>query len=620
MRDLLFTRSETGALLDKAGVTLSGDAHAHLEGQVEGWPVGLRLLMLALRDTADPEAFVMELHGGHQHVQEYLFEEVVARHSPEMQEWLLNTSILDRFCPALCEAVCTEWSSPGSADFEGRRFVDRLHEGDLFVIPLDSRGDWVRCHHLFQGLLQGLLEQRHPERVAPLHARASAWFEGAGLLDEAIGHALEAGDTARAATLVAQAGPELLAREQCTGMERLLDRLPREAVGADPMLLILEAWTHHFRLRMPEWAASLQQIEQSLSGSAPPPPGAESLRACLDALRSSYFYWTSDLEQALACSARALEGIPPELHRLRVHATLVRACALQATGAHDDALSLLTSALAEDRVRAAGGQAPLLGGVCTVHWQSARLAEMLQAARRLARASGGSGVGTHQRWARIYQAMPLYQLNELARVEDLLRATAESPSESARGVVRRRGDGLRPHLPGPGPAGGGWPARRRPGGPRRGDRSRPPSPGRGRAASGAGRPSGPAGPCRALGQRVRGRAPRGAVWLLHPGADPGAGVGRKQHRREPPGRRRAPGADRGVRAGRPTSARSSFPHWPSRASSWPAVETRPRRSTRWPNRSQRPSPGAACASSSTSGTRWPSCSAGSPGSGATPPS
>jgi LuxR family maltose regulon positive regulatory protein len=75
VRDLLFTRSETGALLDKVGVTLSGDAHAHLEGQVEGWPVGLRLLMLALRDTADPEAFVMGLHGGHQH-----FLQSIAQH------------------------------------------------------------------------------------------------------------------------------------------------------------------------------------------------------------------------------------------------------------------------------------------------------------------------------------------------------------------------------------------------------------------------------------------------------------------------------------------------------------------------------------------------------------
>jgi LuxR family maltose regulon positive regulatory protein len=206
MQDLRFSQAESRALLEKTSAFVaSDDALANLQQEIEGWVVGLRLVSLALGRIEDPEGFLKGMQGGIQQTQKYLIQEVVARQSPRMRDWLLQTALLDRFCGPLCNAVRGAEPGAGASELDGDQFIEALVAGNLFAIPLDARGEWFRYHHLFQQLLQVELNKRMaPDEIARLHLRACEWLESQGLIEEAIQHAMKAKDGVGAAEIVEQ--------------------------------------------------------------------------------------------------------------------------------------------------------------------------------------------------------------------------------------------------------------------------------------------------------------------------------------------------------------------------------------------------------------------------------
>ncbi len=204
MRDLRFDAAEARALLEGfLGCRVSDEALTCVEQELEGWVAGLRLVTLALPKGQDPTATLQRLRPGGPYAQQYLIHEVLARQPAGMRDWLLKSAILDRFCEALCAAVCADPADPETPPFDGASFVATLCDENLFVIPLDVEGEWFRYHPLFQELLAAELRRTcDPERITALHVRASAWFESAGLFDEANRHALAAGDVERARELM----------------------------------------------------------------------------------------------------------------------------------------------------------------------------------------------------------------------------------------------------------------------------------------------------------------------------------------------------------------------------------------------------------------------------------
>ena len=124
----------------------------------------------------------------------------------------------------------------------GQEFLEWLGLSDLFVIPLDDEHRWFRYHHLFQQLLQRRLKRRFsPDDIDVLHKHASSWFAENGLIEEALYHALEGGDTAGAVQLVAQNRHDLMNKEQWARLERWLGMLPASRVETDPEMLILKS-------------------------------------------------------------------------------------------------------------------------------------------------------------------------------------------------------------------------------------------------------------------------------------------------------------------------------------------------------------------------------------------
>ncbi len=191
-RDLRFTPEETAAYLRLAHFDrLVDHALPVLESRFEGWAAGLHLATLSLHSGGSQEEILSTLSSEDPNITGYLLDEVLTHQFPAVHAFLLKTSILDRFCASLCEVVAGETSAPWNA----RARLDLIERSDLFLISLDNRQEWYRYHPLFQELLQQRLsEEMTAGQVADLHVRASRWFEGHGLLEEAIQHALAAGD------------------------------------------------------------------------------------------------------------------------------------------------------------------------------------------------------------------------------------------------------------------------------------------------------------------------------------------------------------------------------------------------------------------------------------------
>ena len=190
-RDLAFTVGETSELLLREGIALSDESVALLVERAEGWPAGLYLAALWLRDLDEPDLGVRSFLGSARPVADYLTDEVVSALAPETRDFLLRTSVLWRFTPDLCDAVLGREDSAA--------MLAELEHSNMFLVALDVRGEWYRYHHLFGELLQ--LDLDH-ELANELRRRAAAWCRTHELIEDAIEYAAAAGDAAMVADLL----------------------------------------------------------------------------------------------------------------------------------------------------------------------------------------------------------------------------------------------------------------------------------------------------------------------------------------------------------------------------------------------------------------------------------
>jgi LuxR family transcriptional regulator, maltose regulon positive regulatory protein len=258
--DLRFTPAEAGELLrSTVGPELPEAAVAALTDRTEGWAAGLQLAALSLQGRGDVAAFVEGFSGSHRYVLDYLTEEVLARQPEELVGFLLETSVLERLSGPLCDAVT------GRRD--GQALLEQVERANLFLQPLDEERRWWRFHQLFADLLRARLHQQRPERVPELHRAAAAWFEAHGLAEEAVRHALAAGEAAWVARLVEQHFPGLLWVSEDTTLRRWLADLPASVVR-EPWLCVTLASRAAMGGRLQEAERLLAAAERAPAGAA----------------------------------------------------------------------------------------------------------------------------------------------------------------------------------------------------------------------------------------------------------------------------------------------------------------------------------------------------------------
>jgi LuxR family maltose regulon positive regulatory protein len=230
--DLEFTEEETGNFLRQVmQLDLSSEDVAALRRRTEGWIAGLQLAGLSMQRSENVGRFVADFSGSHRYILDYLVEEVFRQQSPDVQDFMLKTSILDRLTAPLCDAVT------GRGD--AQKVLVGLDQANLFVTRLDESRQWYRYHRLFRDLLrtQGAAMDR-----VPLHLRAAGWYAQQGTLDEAMKHALAAEDWDEVERLVVPASGQAINQGRFATVGRWLDAMPEERLRSDSGLATLKGW------------------------------------------------------------------------------------------------------------------------------------------------------------------------------------------------------------------------------------------------------------------------------------------------------------------------------------------------------------------------------------------
>lgn len=224
-RDLAFTVEEASELLVREGIGLSAESDTLLVKRTEGWPAGLYLAALWLRDLDDPDAGAVAFAGSAREVGDYLSEEVLSALAPQVRDFLLRSSVLGRFTPELCDAVL------------GRRdsatVLAELSRSNMFLVPLDARGEWYRYHHLFGEVLQLELG---PEPAPELRRRTAVWCRAHGLVEEAIEYAAAAGDAELVAEVLVEHHLAFIWAGRLRQLLGWLGWLPAEVLAGHPLL------------------------------------------------------------------------------------------------------------------------------------------------------------------------------------------------------------------------------------------------------------------------------------------------------------------------------------------------------------------------------------------------
>ncbi|MFZ5810083.1 MAG: LuxR C-terminal-related transcriptional regulator [Chloroflexota bacterium] len=309
--DLRFTPAEAAEFLNQVmGLSLSAEDISALESRTEGWIAGLQMAAISLQGLPTATGFIQSFTGSHRFVLDYLLEEVLQRQPQEIQDFLLRTSILDRMCAPLCDAILFDSATPGQATLE------YLERANLFTMPLDSERRWYRYHHLFSDLLRKRLGQNLcAEKIAELQIHASEWYEDNGLMVEAFRHAATANDIERAIRLMDSKKMPVHLRGAATAILSWLESLPKSLLDSRPALWWKQA-SMLLLIGQPKGVEEkLQALEAALASSSP--PGAQmdatsrDLVGRIAAARANVAQVEGQTEITLFQAQRALEYLHP---------------------------------------------------------------------------------------------------------------------------------------------------------------------------------------------------------------------------------------------------------------------------------------------------------------------
>ena len=458
--DLRFSSEETRQLLQQLlGPQVTEETAALLENSTEGWAVGLHLAALSMRGQADPAAFARKLaQHGHQTITEYLLSEVLRGLPAAQRDCLLQSSLFDRFCAPLIDTLINPLTEPAQAEDDGRLrgeerfagegrlagddFIPAIRRANLFVVALDEEGIWFRYHHFFQSLLRVRLSQRYTHaEIKAMHARAWRWFAGEGLVDEAVVHALKAGDSAGAASLVEAQVHAALDGEDWRQLDRLLGLLPAEVFGR-PRLLLAQAWLHFFRWQFGAVAARVDAAEKALAEkvviyTTAAAPGAEAaIRGEISLLRAIMASAQGSSESTVQLAEAALSALPPDMGFAVGLAQFYYIWGLQASGHYDRAVDF-----AQRQLELSGWQANVLTlrlflALGNAHFEMANLPAMQSVTTIWHKLVDQTSYGLSLAWSLFGLGWLSYQRNELERANEFfLRLAAMAWAAHGRAVV-----------------------------------------------------------------------------------------------------------------------------------------------------------------------------------------
>jgi LuxR family maltose regulon positive regulatory protein len=294
--ELRFQAGEAADLLDGVlGFKLTDAQVQLLFRRTEGWAAGLYLAGLSLAGRTDAAAFIEDFAGDNRHIVDYLIAEVLDGQPPHIRSFLLRTSVLGRLSGTLCDAVL---QTTGSASV-----LEAIERDNLFLLPLDVSRRWYRYHQLFAELLRTELHCSELDLIPSLHQRASDWFAGEGLTDEAVHHLVAAGDMHGAAELIAASWTTAFNLGRLSTVSGWLDMLPSETVSSNPRLSLARAWVALDSGHLDDAACWIEAVQAARGGGT---TDVDDMGAKVVVLRAVHRFRSGDLPSALDTARRAI--------------------------------------------------------------------------------------------------------------------------------------------------------------------------------------------------------------------------------------------------------------------------------------------------------------------------
>jgi LuxR family maltose regulon positive regulatory protein len=421
--DLRFSTAEAAAFVEKCvGRPVKESALAALGNKTEGWVTALRLAALTVRNSPDLEHTVSVLPEDNKYVTDYIVHEIISKQPPKIQEFLIRTSLLERFCAPLCDALCIPGKERDVCEIGGSAFIHWLIEVNLFIIPLDAHNRWFRYHHLFQQLLRRQLRNKLTEReIGEIHQRAGDWFMEQELMDEALHHRLEQGDTTGAGRLVADSRHEMMNQERWHRLNQWMHKLPRAVVENDIDLLLTKGWLYENRLRYAELVGVVERID-SLTGAMGQESEEESQTLGeYHALKAAACYLSGDGPSTVTHARKGIDRIPDNHSSELAFALIVLAFGRQMEGDGIQGRELLTRALSQAGRHVRTYHARLLFGLCFLDWLEADMHGIRQTAEQVILFGRDHDLLESLSFGHYFMGLALYHLDELPAAEPHLQ-------------------------------------------------------------------------------------------------------------------------------------------------------------------------------------------------------
>ncbi len=299
-KDLKLTREETKRYINKIkGFSLDDHQIDKLYAKTEGWITGLQLTSLSLSSAGNIDSFIESFTGSHRNVFEYLSVEVLERQPEHVQKFLIHTSILNRLCAPLCDAV--------TGTSQSSELLESLERKQLFVVPLDDHKTWYRYHPLFADFLQHQLKRIYPGKDIEQHSKAAKWFLEAGEFREAIYHAFKSENLEQVALILHEHYKEISSVEGPWMTLSYLKELPEKMLRSYPSLLVYKAFMFFLQERREEAEVLLARAEKLGYENKEDQAEYEGMLATAKAV---YQTTTYDFPQALSNTEKALKLLP----------------------------------------------------------------------------------------------------------------------------------------------------------------------------------------------------------------------------------------------------------------------------------------------------------------------
>ena len=410
--DLRFSIEETASFIRLAlDEQISDETIVVLYRKIEGWVAGLRLVVLSFSRIEGFRRHVEALGGNNVYIKNYLASQVLSRLPAEKQLFLLMTSILDRLSASLCQAVIM-LEDP---IINTQATLLELEAANVFIIPLDDSQQWYRYHHLFDEFLQMRLHEGYSsEIVAELNGRASAWFAEHGFIEEALKHALAAGNMEAAVQLVAANRMELLNLDHYQRLTHWLHMFPERVIDESPDLLLIQArFAQIQRFDMTEVSHLVEKVDSLVHNLQLESKRAQRLLAENDTLRCAKQYFSLDAQSSLAGCRKVLEVLPIEFYSLRSYCWIYGAVALQMMGDPSGAYEWIERGRREDLMKSGGPQARNSAAAGFVSWIAADLTQMQSAGEIMLRILSDRKLWHTRGWAHYFLACVHYHRNDL---------------------------------------------------------------------------------------------------------------------------------------------------------------------------------------------------------------